>query len=241
LLTLRPDSADANAKLAYTLILDSEQEPALKAARRAIELGDISAEPHYAIAEASFRKGDFTKALEEADYALQSNLDFAPALITKSLALSSLKQPVEAAASLEQFLALRPDDLDADLWREQVALLRKSNSAASSSIGSNPNPPTDQEMTFSGKEVTVKARVLEKKEPTYTDAARKAGVAGTVVLKGIFSSSGEVKNLVVTRALGYGLTTRAVQAARGIKFTPASKDGHPVSMYLQLEYNFNLY
>jgi outer membrane biosynthesis protein TonB len=43
------------------------------------------------------------------------------------------------------------------------------------------------------------------------------------------------------QALPYGLTTRAVRAARQIRFTPAEKDGKPVSMYIQLEYNFNLY
>jgi len=41
--------------------------------------------------------------------------------------------------------------------------------------------------------------------------------------------------------LPYGLTERAIAAARQIKFTPATKDGRPVSMYIQLEYNFNLY
>jgi len=41
--------------------------------------------------------------------------------------------------------------------------------------------------------------------------------------------------------LGYGLTTEAVKAARLIKFHPAIKDGQPVSMSIQLEYNFNLY
>ena len=34
---------------------------------------------------------------------------------------------------------------------------------------------------------------------------------------------------------------QAVKAARLIKFDPPMKDGHPVSMWMQLEYNFNLY
>lgn len=32
-----------------------------------------------------------------------------------------------------------------------------------------------------------------------------------------------------------------MEAARNIKFIPATKDGKPVSMSMQLEYNFNLY
>ena len=33
----------------------------------------------------------------------------------------------------------------------------------------------------------------------------------------------------------------AIAAARMIKFVPAMKGGRPVSTYMQLEYNFNLY
>jgi outer membrane biosynthesis protein TonB len=57
----------------------------------------------------------------------------------------------------------------------------------------------------------------------------------------VFSSDGEVKGIRVVQALPFGLTTAATQAARRIKFTPATKDDKPVSMYMQLEYNFNLY
>jgi hypothetical protein len=38
-----------------------------------------------------------------------------------------------------------------------------------------------------------------------------------------------------------GLTEKAVAAARLILFAPATRNGQPVSMYMQLEYNFNLY
>ena len=36
-----------------------------------------------------------------------------------------------------------------------------------------------------------------------------------------------------------GLTERAIEAAKRIKFTPAMKDGKPVSVWMQLEYNFS--
>ena len=48
-------------------------------------------------------------------------------------------------------------------------------------------------------------------------------------------------NLKVMTKLPHGLTERALIAARKINFTPAVKDGQAVSMYIQLEYNFNLY
>jgi hypothetical protein len=47
--------------------------------------------------------------------------------------------------------------------------------------------------------------------------------------------------MLVLQALPGGLTEAAVRAARAISFVPATKDGKPVSMWMQLEYNFNLY
>lgn len=92
-----------------------------------------------------------------------------------------------------------------------------------------------------GREVTVKAVVISKPEPTYTQDARMNQITGTVVLRCVFRSSGAVTNITVVSSLEHGLTERAVGAARQIKFIPAVKDGHFVSMYIQLEYNFNLY
>src|SRR6266576_1580563 len=47
----------------------------------------------------------------------------------------------------------------------------------------------DYSKIFSGKEVTSKARVLEKPEPTYTENARKNQITGMVVLRAVFSST----------------------------------------------------
>jgi TonB family protein len=99
----------------------------------------------------------------------------------------------------------------------------------------------DYNRVFSGKEVSSKARVLSKPEPQYTEEARKNQITGTVVLRAVFTSGGQVTNIRSVSGLPFGLTERAIAAARQIRFTPATKDGRPVSMYIQLEYNFNLY
>ena len=107
--------------------------------------------------------------------------------------------------------------------------------------GTGESNPEDYNRVFSGKEVTQKARVLEKPEPTYTESARKFGVTGTIVLRCVFSKNGEVTNIHVVRKLPHGLTDKALAAARAIRFTPAMKDGQPVSMWMELQYNFFLY
>jgi TonB family protein len=98
----------------------------------------------------------------------------------------------------------------------------------------------DYNRIFSGREVTAKARVLEKGEPTFSESARKFGVHGTVILRAVFAKNGEVTNIRVTKKLPHGLPT-AISAARAIRFTPAMKDGQPVSMWMELQYIFNLY
>lgn len=96
------------------------------------------------------------------------------------------------------------------------------------------------EKAYVGKEVDTKVRLLKKPEPVYTEAARNNGVTGVVVLKAIFSSAGIVTNVIIVQSLPDGLTERAIAAAKKIKFVPATKDGKNVSMWIQLEYNFNL-
>lgn len=100
---------------------------------------------------------------------------------------------------------------------------------------------TDYNKVFNSREVSSKARVLSKPEPQYTEEARKNQVTGTVVLRAIFTSGGQVTSIRAVSGLPNGLTERAIAAARNIKFVPATKDGRPVSMHIQLEYNFNLY
>lgn len=107
--------------------------------------------------------------------------------------------------------------------------------------GSNGNHPREQRAVYKIFEVTQRAKVISKPEPQYTEAARKDQVTGSVVLSVIFSESGEVTSIRAIRVLPDGLTEKAITAARQIRFVPAMRDGRPVSVYMQLEYNFNLY
>jgi len=235
---LHPDLAEAHAKLAFVYTLANDLESALQSAKRAIDLDDKFAEPHYAIAEVSFRSGAAALAIQEADLALQHDPQFAPALMTKSFAHYALHQNLEAVAPLEQFLALKPDDPDRDVWRSHLTWLKSLTNEPSDRFALT---ASEEPKIFNGRDVTERAKVLSKPESAYTEAARVVGQAGTVVLKCVFASDGAVKYIHVIRPLGYGLTSKALIAARSIRFKPASKDGNPVSQYMQLEYTFNLY
>ena len=100
---------------------------------------------------------------------------------------------------------------------------------------------TDYNKVFSSKETDQPVRILSKPQPSYTEAARQNQISGVVVVRAVFSSSGQVTNIVAVSKLPDGLTEKAIAAARQIKFEPARKDGRPVSMYMQIQYNFSLY
>jgi TonB family protein len=232
---LSPNIADAHAKLSLALILYNDLPGAIRVAHRALELGDQSAEVHYVLGEAHFRQDEPAKALEEAEAALRIKSDLSAALILKSFAHLALKQLNQAAESMERFLALDPNDSDAETWREQMKVWRRLAPT------DKQNNPDATRTIFKPSEVTTKAHISSRPEPQYTEAARKAGAQGTVVLRAVFASDGTVQHIRVIRPLGYGLTTKAVKAARGIISKPATLDGRPVSQYIQIEYNFNLY
>lgn len=94
---------------------------------------------------------------------------------------------------------------------------------------------------YRAPEVTQRALVISKPEALYSEAARRNQIMGTVVLRVVFSMSGEVTNIRAISPLPMGLTENAIAAARRIRFRPATKNGRPVSVYVQLEYNFNIY
>ena len=106
---------------------------------------------------------------------------------------------------------------------------------------SNSETPLINPSIFSGKDVAIKVSVITKPEPRYTEEARKNSITGTVVLRAVFSSSGVVTNIHPVTGLPDGLTERTIAAAKQIRFIPAIKDGRFVSMWIELQYNFNLF
>ncbi len=147
----------------------------------------------------------------------------------------SLRPLKEAADAIEKYVQLVPSGEEADLWRKQLATLRAFSQVADEDI------PESQRTIFFNYEVDKKANILTRPEPHYTVRARDAWVQGTVVVRAVLAADGQVKYIMVVSGLPYGLTEEAIKVARRIKFVPAIKDGRPVSQYVQIEYNFNLY
>ena len=167
---------------------------------------------------------------DEAKKAHERAAKIAEALLDKSIKVPK-SQLTEAAESADQFLALSPN-LSArktQEWRDRASYFRVLAA------------DTAEMKIYGGKEVETKAKVLSKPNPSYTDEARRNQVVGTVVLRCVFTADGHVRAIQVVSGLPDGLNERAIQAAQHIKFIPATKDGKPVSMWMELQYNFNLF
>jgi protein TonB len=61
---------------------------------------------------------------------------------------------------------------------------------------------------------------------------------GSSLLFAILNERGEVTEIRIVRPLGAGLDERAVEAVRKWKFAPATKDGKPVPIKINIEVNF---
>src|ERR1035437_1618786 len=82
--------------------------------------------------------------------------------------------------------------------------------------------------------------LLFKKEPEYSEEARKAKYQGTVMLYIEVDPSGKAVNMRVQHSLGLGLDEKAIEAVRQWKFKPGYKDGKPVTVAATIEVNFRL-
>ena len=84
-------------------------------------------------------------------------------------------------------------------------------------------------------------RAIYDPNPEYSDEARRAKYQGTVTLWVIISPDGKARDIRVARSLGMGLDEKAMEAVRTWRFHPATKDGHPVAVQVNIEVNFRLY
>jgi TonB family protein len=82
---------------------------------------------------------------------------------------------------------------------------------------------------------------IYKPEPEFTEEARRAKHQGTVMLALIVGPDGRTRDIRVVRKLGMGLDEKAIESARQWKFQPATKDGKPVAVNINIEVDFTLH
>jgi TonB family protein len=99
--------------------------------------------------------------------------------------------------------------------------------------------PADKEFSTTAKgDGAQPLRILSKSTAQYTNEARRNGTAGTVQLRVTFLASGAIGDISPVNSLPDGLTQAAIEAAKGIKFEPATENGTPLTVTKLIEYSF---
>src|SRR5579863_3288121 len=78
-------------------------------------------------------------------------------------------------------------------------------------------------------------------DPEYSEEARKAKFMGVCALSLIVGADGRPRDIEVARSVGLGLDEKAIEAVKMWKFEPATKDGKPVAVKINVEVTFHLY
>jgi protein TonB len=84
----------------------------------------------------------------------------------------------------------------------------------------------------------VPPETVHAPRPRYPEAAHRIGRNGLVVLQAVIDREGRVREVKVLRGAPLGMTEAAVDAVRGWRFRPATRDGEPVAVYYQLTVRF---
>lgn len=118
---------------------------------------------------------------------------------------------------------------------------RSEGNGIGSSGGGGGRSDIDSDRKATTSSNTIALQILSKPRPSYTDTARNNVTTGTVRLRVTFLASGKIGNVTSVTSLPDGLTEQAIEAAKNIKFNPATVDGKPVTVTKQIEYSFSIF
>lgn len=92
-----------------------------------------------------------------------------------------------------------------------------------------------------GPAVFSAPRLEHKGKPRYPEAARAAGIEGTVIIRVHVLASGEVAAAEVSRSAGYAVLDRAaIDSIRAVRFAPGRRGAEPVAMWVEVPVQFRL-
>jgi TonB family protein len=92
------------------------------------------------------------------------------------------------------------------------------------------------EIPASGDRI-VPAKLIQAAPPRYPESARLARVSGLVQVEAVVGIDGNVKSAIAASG-PLMLQNAAVEAVRGFRYQPATRDGRPVESLTQIDVNF---
>lgn len=264
---LRPGDGSAHAGRAYALFLLGKFSDADKEARLAVATDANNADAHFVLSVLLFNAEKFVEAEAEAQTALRLKPDYVAAtrLAADALLSAFIDERVRQASLYPMSKEMSDEERKAvyakrePAYEQMRARLRALADRLEAIAASNPGGPVADGLReqaeslrfyehdegpavgMRNNEVTTKAVITSKPEPGFTQEAREHNTQGRVRLRAVLGADGRVLHIVVLKGLPHGLNERCIQAARQIRFKPATLDGKPVSQFVVLEYNFHIY
>jgi len=144
---------------------------------------------------------------------------------------------LEAAKAVRKWEYLPSEEPDR---RTRVTLVFKIDYDGSPVIGAEFASPRNPSLCKEDQRVTA-PRPVYFPDPSYSNEARRAKRQGVCVLSLIVGPDGLPRDIVIKRALGYGLDDKATEAVKQWKFDPALKNGEPVAVKIDVEILFRFY
>lgn len=96
---------------------------------------------------------------------------------------------------------------------------------------------SDEDEVYNSREVDVKAKITSGRNER---PAPRRGCPdnGRVTIRAVLHKSGKVTNVTIVKGLNCSYDKDAMEIVRSYKFTPAMKDGQPVSQAILVEFEY---
>lgn len=156
----------------------------------------------------------------------------------------------DANASLEQAVAIMkkaigPDDPSVGYALSSLSRVQMRAGQKDAAVESAKTAKVIMEKTVEATAVTAGngvtfPKILSRKEPEYTEEARKSRIQGSILLSLVVGEDGIPRNVHVLIPLGAGLDAKALDAVKTWKFEPGTKNDEPVSVRATIEVNLRL-
>jgi TonB family protein len=259
--SLRPDSAAAQYDLGLAQINEKKYEEAISSNRKALELKPEWADAYNNLGLAYAGLSRWKEAVTAYREAVRLERDYAGALYNLGIAYLRLGQKSATLEIIAKVRPLSWD-LQARLWEEILATERPASVVAipapsptvppppeTSPPETSPQAPVDKaekdlpSNSSEGEEcpspfyrpsgVTQMALMKEQLQVSYTADAVENKVEGKIVLQLVVCSDGRVSDISIDEPLPFGLTERAIEAIRQVRFQPALLGTQPVSVMMK--------
>jgi TonB family protein len=84
-------------------------------------------------------------------------------------------------------------------------------------------------------------KVMNSIDPSSNEYAQKYGIAGMELLRTVVDANGVPREMAIARPIGFGLDEKAVEAIKNSHFRPATLNGQPVPVVVDLVVTFRIY